>query len=205
MDRCEGTSRPKQIAASGLHLISFTIGQPSPQKSARGGESFSFQIPPVPAGLPEPDVSVHAWKGNYVMEPLRLTATERGWRGFSWGAGVIRRQDIPSQELRATAKIRPPGEAIQWVPVRFSPSPSYRLVISSNASLEVASLRIVDESNQIVAQCSGPTRINQDLPCTWKAANLPAGTYRLIARSTDPNAPLLLNATLRHDPRWLSR
>jgi hypothetical protein len=205
MDRCEGVRRSKPIAAVGLRLTSYTIGQSSPQKMGRGGEVFNIQVPASPPGLPEPAVRVEAWKGNYIMEPLRFAPPIGGWKTFSWGAAVIQGQGIPSRQLRATAEMRPPGDAIQWLPVRFSPASSYTIVVSSNGSLEVSSVRIIGPNKEKILNCSGRTRIDQDLFCTWKAADLPTGNYRLIARSSDPGAPLLLNATLRHDPRWLSR
>ncbi len=205
MDRCEGVRRTKPIAADGLRLTSYTIGQARPLKGSRGGNVFTLQVPVSPAGLPEPEVAVEAWKGNYLMEPVRLVAASQGWKEFSWGAAVIQGQGILGHELRATARLRPSGDSYQWLPVWFGRASSYSLVISSNASLRVTSVRIVNPDNQIVAQCSASARIDQDLLCTWKAADLPAGTYRLIARSPEPNSPLLLNATLRHDPRWLRR
>lgn len=205
MERCEGVRRTKRISADGLRLSSYTIGQASPQKGSRGGNVFMLQVPASPPGLPEPQVAVEAWKGNYLMEPQRLAAATPGWKQFSWGAAVIQGQGIPSQQLRATALLRPPGDAKQWLPVRFAPAASYSLVISSNASLRVSSVRIVGPNNEVVANCTASVRIDQDLPCTWKAADLPAGSYRVIARSSDSPDRLLLNETLRHDPRWLTR
>jgi hypothetical protein len=203
MERCEGIRREKPIAADGLQLTSYTIGQASPQKGTLGGNVFTLQIPVGPPGLPEPVVAVKAWKGNYRMEPLRLGAADQGWKAFSWGAAVIQGQRIPSQQLRATALLRSPGDADQWLPVRFAPASSYSLVISSNGSLPIASVRIVTPDNKKVEECSGPTRMDQDLLCTWKAADLPRGTYLLRAR--DENGRMVLNETLLHDPRWLRR
>jgi hypothetical protein len=150
-----------------------------------------------------PKVAVEAWKANYRMEPLRLAAPKQGWSEFSWAETVIQGERIPYHQLRATALLRPPGDANQWLPVRFAPASSYSLVISSNGSLPIANVRIVRPDNQTVAQCTVPIRLDQDLLCSWKAADLPAGPYLLRAR--DKNGRTVLNETLRHDPRWLSR
>jgi hypothetical protein len=204
MDRCEGIDPTREIAANRLLLTSYTIGQASPQPRPRGGSFFLLQVPVSPPGLPEPEVTVAAWKGNYRMVPLRFAEPKRGWKLFTWGAGVIQGQGISSAQLRATALLNPPGDSLQWLPVRFQPASSYSLVMSSPASLTVTSVRILDSNKKMVAQCTrGETRIDQDLSCTWKAAELPAGTYKLQAR--DGNGKTVLNATLRHDPRWLSR
>jgi hypothetical protein len=203
MERCEGIRRTKPIAAEGLRLTSYTIGQARPQRGSFRGNVFTLQIPVSPAGLPEPAVAVEASKSNYRMEPLRFGSPKQGWKAFTWGAAVIQGQGIGGEQLRATALLRPSGDANQWLPVRFASAASYTLVISSNASLPIASVRIVRPDNQIVAQCSGPTRMDQELLCTWKAAVLPSGTYLLRAR--DESGRTVLNETLRHDPRWLGR
>lgn len=201
MDRCEGISRTNAIGADGLRLTSYTIGQASPQKGPRGGNVFTLQIPVSPPGLPEPAVAVVAWKGNYRMEPLRLAAANQGWKEFSWGAAVIQGQGIPYGQLRATALLKPSGDANQWLPVRFAPASSYNLVITSNTSLPIATVRILRSDYKVVAECPSRPRMDQDLLCTWKAADLPAGTYLLRARAEDGRT--VLNETLRHDPRWL--
>ncbi len=204
MDRCEGTNPTKPIAANGVELTSYTIGQATPQPSARGGSVFALHVPVRPPGLPEPVVAVKAWKDNYRMLPLRFSAPKQGWKGFTWGAAVMQRQGISGDQLRATAQLKPPGDSQQWLPVRFRPASSYSLVISSNASLVVTSVRILGPNKEKVADCIGrETRMDQDLPCTWRAANLPAGTYTLLAR--DGDGKTVLNETLRHDPRWLNR
>ena len=204
MDRCEGTDPTKPIAANGLELTSYTIGQARPEPSVRGGSVFALHVPVSPKGLPEPVVAVKAWKDNYRMLPLRYSAPKQGWKGFAWGASVMQRQGISGDQLRATAQLKPPGDSQQWLPVRFRPASSYNLVISSSASLVVTSVRIVGPNKEKVAECIGrETRMDQDLSCTWRAANLPAGTYTLLARDGDGRT--VLNETLRHDPRWLNR
>ncbi|MEB3156097.1 MAG: hypothetical protein VKO26_01510 [Cyanobacteriota bacterium] len=208
MDRCEGITPLKPIAANLLVLTSYTIGQatpqPSPRTSERGGSVFALQIPVVEPVQADPEVAVTARKGNYRMDPLRFSAPKRGWKGFTWGAAVIQGQRIASERLRATALLKPPGDSQQVLPVRFAPASSYRLVMSTDASLTVTSVRILDLNKRKVADCAGPgTRIDPDLLCTWNAANLPAGTYTLQAR--DEAGKTVLNQLLRHDPRWLKR
>ncbi len=203
MERCEGIRRTKPIAADGLRLTSYTIGQAKLQRGSLGGTVFILQIPVSPAGLPEPEVAVEASKSNYLMTPLRFAPPKQGWKAFTWGAAVIQGQKIEGEQLRATARLRPSGDANQWLPVRFAPAAGYSLVISGNASLPITTVRIVRPDDRIVAQCPAPARIEHDLVCTWKAADLPSGTYLLRAR--DESGKTVLNVTLRHDPRWLSR
>ncbi len=205
MDRCEGLRRNRDIAADGLQLVSYTIGQLHTQRGPRGGEVFRLRVPVAPAGWPAPVMSVQAKKDNtihYLMRPLRLTDPQGGWRFFYWGAGVMEGQAIPRERLRAAAAIHPPGDEDQWLPVWFSPDSSYTLVIRSNASLPVASVRIVDADNRTKETCLRNSRIEQDFPCIWRAKTLPAGTYRLIVRAAD--GATVLNTSLRHDPRWLN-
>ncbi|MEB3302375.1 MAG: hypothetical protein VKN56_10460 [Cyanobacteriota bacterium] len=202
MDRCEGIDPTKPIAAHGLHLSSYAIGQATPQKRERGGSVLSLQVPVSPPGLPEPTLIVTAVKDNYLMEPLLYTAPKQGWKGFTWGTEVLRKRKISASRLRALALLKPDGDAHQLLPVRFGPASSYNLVISSTTALKVTTMRILSPKKEIVAECiSRATRLDQDLPCPWRAANLPAGTYTFLAR--DEHGKEVLNQLLRHDPRWL--
>ena len=204
MDRCEGIRRTKPIAAEGLRLTSYTIGLASPRKSSRGGSIFVLQVPVLAQGRREPAVAVEAWKANYRMEPRRLEVSNQGWKRFSWGAAVIQGQGISADQLRATALLRTPGDTDQWLPVVFGPANGYNLVISSNASLRVSSVRIVGANMEKVRDCiTRPALLDQDLPCAWNAAGLKPGAYRLLVRSEKGDT--LLDETVRHDPRWLIR
>jgi len=203
MDRCEGIRRTKPIAADGLRLTSYTIGLASPRKDRRGGSVFVLQVPVLPEGRREPLVAVEAWKANYRMEPRRLEATRQGWKHFSWGAAVIQGQGITADQLRATALLRTPGDTDQWLPVLLGPASGYNLVISSNASLRVSSVRLLGPNKEKVKDClTRPALLDQDLPCSWNAAGLKAGPYRLLVRNEAGDT--LLDETLRHDPRWLT-
>jgi hypothetical protein len=138
------------------------------------------------------------------MTPLRLGRAHQGWRSFSWGSGVIKREGIQPIELRATALLLQPGDVDQWLPVKFTAAGVYSLVIASNAALPVANVRILGPGRRLVKECSGPIRLETELLCRWDGRNDPAGTYRLVARSAEGGGELL-NVSLRHDPRWLSR
>jgi len=203
MERCEGTRSSRPIAATGLMLASFTIGQPKIHRKKDAGEVFSLQVPVSSADRREPAVKVHAWHGNYLMEPIRLNQSNKGWRSFIWSAGVISRERISPEQLRATAQITQPGDEDQWLPVKFAPSAIYTLVIASNGSLPVDYVFIVGPGRQVVKRCSGPFRIESELRCLWDARSVPAGTYELVAQSSDVGQTLL-NVSLRHDPRWLN-
>jgi hypothetical protein len=198
MDRCEGIRGSRPIAAVGLRLSSYTIGQPQSEPRA---EVFHLQ---VPAGLGFPAVTVQARGGDYQMTPLRLGSPHQGWRSFAWGSGVIKREGIQPIELRATALLRQPGDADQWLPVKFTRAGVYSLVIASNGALPVANVRILGPGSRLVKECSGPTQLETELLCRWDGRNDPAGTYRLVARSAEGGGALL-NVSLRHDPRWLTR
>jgi len=202
MDRCEGIRASRPIAAIGLRLASYSIGLPQPQRRAEQGEVLGLQVPAAAASQDDPAVTVQARGGDYQMTPLRLGSARTGWRSFEWGAGVIRREGIDPSKLRSTALLRQPGEADQWLPVKFAPAAAYNLVITSNGAQPVASVRILGPGNRLVRECSGPTRVETELPCRWEARDRPAGTYRLIARSAESGSPLL-NVSLRHDPSWL--
>lgn len=202
MDRCEGIRGTRPIAATGLRLASFTIGEPRVQILRGVGEVFSLQVPVSQAGLPEPSVRVQAWRGNYLMEPIRLDPISQGWKGFSWGAGVIRKERISPKDLRATAHIKQPGDADQWMPVRFGPTSTYTLVIASNGPISVDSVFVVGPNRNVVKRCSGPSRIDFELRCLWKAANNPSGSYQIMAYSSG-SREVLMNVRLRHDPHWL--
>jgi hypothetical protein len=201
MDRCEGIRGSRPIAAVGLRLASYTIGQPQSERRAQRGEVFRLQ---VPAGLESPAVTVQARGGDYQMTPLRLGSPRQGWRTFEWGAGLIQRETISPSQLRATALLRQPGDADQWLPVKFNPAGVYSLVIASHGALPVANVRILGPGSRLVLECSGPTRLESELLCRWDGRKDPAGTYRLVARSADGGGALL-NVSLRHDPRWLVR
>jgi hypothetical protein len=121
-----------------------------------------------------------------------------------WGAAVIQREEIRVNQLRAIALLRQPGDADQRLPVKFAPAGEYNLVIASNASVPVATVRIVDADNLLVRECLVPPRLETELPCRWEARDRPAGNYRLIVHSAEGNKTLL-NVSLRHDPRWLAR
>ena len=204
MDRCEGIRASRPIAAIGLRLASYSIGIPKPQRRAEHGEVLSLQVPAAAAGQDDPAVTVQARGGSYQMTPLRLDSSSEGWRAFEWGAGVIKREAISANQLRATALLRQPGDADQWLPVKFAPAGAYNLVIASNGALPVASVRILGPDGRLERECSGPTRLETELPCRWEARDRPAGIYRLIARSAESGSPLL-NVSLRHDPSWLKR
>lgn len=203
MERCEGLRTTRPIAATGLTLTSYTIGQPQPRSGGGGGEEFVLQVPPPPAGLPAPEVVVQARRGNYLMEPIRLQPAAGGWLRFAWGVAVVRRAGIGPAQLRATALLSPPGDNEQLLPVKFATDGAYTLVVASNGSVPVAYVRIVDTDNNTVKECSGRHRIDAELRCSWGSPALQGGTYRLVARSQ--NGETLLNTFLRHDPRWLGR
>jgi hypothetical protein len=201
MDRCEGIRSSRPIAALGLRLASYTIGQAQSERSAQRGEVFRLL---VPAELGSPVVTVQALGGEYQMTPLRLGNPRQGWRPFEWGAGLIQREKISTTQFRATALLSQPGEAEQWLPVKFSSAGTYSLVIASNGALPVANVRILGPGSRLVQECSGATRLEDELACRWDARNLPAGTYRLVARSAEGGGALL-NVSLRHNPSWLTR
>ena len=201
MDRCEGIRSSRPIAARGLRLASYTIGQAQGQRRLQGGEVYRLL---VPAGQGSAAVTVQALGGEYQMTPLRLGSPHKGWRPFEWGAGLIRRENISASQLRATALLSQPGNADQWLPVKFSPAGSYSLVIASNGALPVAHVRILGPGSRLVQECSGPTRLESELLCRWDGRNVPAGTYRLVARSAEGGGTLL-NVSLRHNPDWLTR
>ena len=201
MDRCEGIRGSRPIAAIGLRLASYTIGEAKRERRAEWGEVIRLQ---VPAGPESPAVMVQARGGDYQMTPLRLGSPRQGWRAFEWGAGLIQRENISPSQLRATALLRQPGDVDQWLPVKFTPAGVYSLVIASNGALPLANVRIIGPGNRLVQECSGHTRLETELLCRWDGRKDPAGTYRLVARSADGGgAPL--NVSLHHDPRWLSR
>ena len=201
MERCEGIRGSRPIAAIGLRLASYTIGEAKRERRAEWGEVIRLQ---VPAGLDLPAVTVQARGGDYQMTPLRLGSPRQGWRTFEWGAGLIQRENISSSQLRATALLRQPGDADQWLPVKFTPAGGYSLVIASNGTLPLANVRILGPGKRLVQECSGPTLLETELLCNWDGRNEPAGTYFLVARSAEGRGNLL-NVSLRHDPRWLSR
>jgi hypothetical protein len=158
----------------------------------------------VPAGLESPAVTVQARGGEYQMTTLRLGSPRQGWRAFEWGAGLILRENISPRQLRATALLLQPGDVDQWLPVKFTGAGDYSLVIASNGALPVANVRILGPGRRLVKECSGRTRLETELLCRWDGRNDPAGTYRLVARSAEGGGELL-NVSLRHDPRWLTR
>jgi hypothetical protein len=201
MDRCEGFRRSRPISALGLRLASYTIGQAQSERRSDQGEVYRLL---VPAGQNSPAVSVQALGGEYQMTPLRLGSPRQGWRPFEWGAGLIQRENISGRQLRATAQLSQPGDVDQWLPVKFAPAGFYSLVIASNGTLPVAHVRILGPGSRLVQECSGPTRLESELLCRWDGRNLPAGTYRLVARSAEGGGALL-NVSLRHDPSWLTR
>lgn len=201
MDRCEGIRGSRPIAALGLRIASYTIGQAQSERRAERGEVFRLL---VPADSGSPAVTVQALGGEYLMTPLRLGGPRQGWRAFEWGAGLIQRENITASQLRATALLSQPGDADQWLPVKFSPAGVYSLVIASNGALPVATVRILGPGSRLVKECSGPTRLESELVCRWDGRKEPAGTYRLVARSAEGGGALL-NVSLRHDPSWLTR
>jgi len=201
MDRCEGIRASRPISAVGLRLASYTIGQPQIERRMEGGKVLRLQ---VPAGLEPPAVTVQARGGAYQMTPLRMSNPSEGWRVFEWGAGLIQLESISPSQLRATALLRQPGDADQWLPVKFSSAGVYSLVIASNGALPVATVRILGPGDRLVKECSRATRLETELPCRWDARTTPAGTYRLVARPAEGDGALL-NVSLRHDPRWLMR
>lgn len=203
MDRCEGIFDSRPIAAIGLSLASYTIGVPLAQRRAGQGEVIGLQVPAGSASQKEPAVTVQANGGDYKMTPLGLASPRAGWRSFYWGAGVIRRENISLSQLHATALISQSGQAHQKLPVKFAPAGAYNLAITTNGAQRVAYVRIVNSNNQLVSDCAGSTRLERELHCRWEARNRPAGSYRLIARSTEGGT--LLNENLLHDPSWLGR
>jgi hypothetical protein len=201
MDRCEGMRASRPISAEGLRLASYTIGQIQIERRANRTEVLRLLVPSV---LGQPAVTLQARGREYQMTPLRLGNPHQGWLPFEWGAGLIQRENISASQLRATALLRQPGDADQWLPVKFTPAGVYSLVIASNGTLPVANVRILGPGNRLVQECSGPTRLEGELLCRWDGRKDPAGTYRLVARSADGGGALL-NVSLRHDPRWLVR
>jgi hypothetical protein len=204
MDRCEGMRGERPISAVGPWLASYSIGEVRGQKRPQGGESFNLLVPAIGSARQMPELKVQARGGEYQMIPLQLGLPRQGWRDFIWSAGLIRREAIHPRELRATAQIHQPGEATQWLPVRFSPATTYSLVIASNAPQPVAYVRILGPGDRPVKECSGPTRLEGELLCQWDGRRQPAGSYRLEVRAATGEAGSL-NVSLRHDPSWLSR
>ena len=207
MDRCEGMRGSRPIAAVGLRLASYTIGQPQIQPRHSRGEVLSLQVPAIPAGQGDPSVTVQARGGDYQMTPLRLGNPQQGWRDFVWGAGLLQQEGISATQLRATALLSQSGSADQWLPVKFAPAGAYSLVIASNGAQPLANVRILGSDRRLVHECTGPTRLETELVCRWNGRDRegrisPAGRYLLIARPAE-GGNSALNVSLRHDPRWL--
>jgi hypothetical protein len=207
MERCEGIRHSKPIVARGMRLANFTIGRPNPIKTEDEGIEFSFQVPILSGNMSDPDINVQALRSSYLMIPLRLGSAKSGWKTFAWGGGVIRRERVDPGELRSTAVLSQSGDADLWIPVRFLQSITYSIIISSNASLKISGVSIVDSKNNTVYVCSGPTRLESELLCQWNGRSRdgrtsPAGSYRLVAQPAEMGIPPL-NLSLRHDPKWL--
>lgn len=201
MDRCEGIRASRPIAALGLRLASYTIGQAPSERRAERGEVYRLLVPAVQGS---PAVTVQARGGDYQMTPLVLGSPRQGWRPFEWGSGLMRREQISASQLRATALLSQQGDADLWLPVKFAPAGVYSLVITSNGALPIAHVRILGPGSRLVQECSGPTMVETELLCRWDGRNDSAGTYRLVARSAEGGGALL-NVSLRHDPSWLTR
>jgi hypothetical protein len=202
MLRCEG-ERPRPIAATGLWLASFTIGNPSVRRSQDGGEEILLRVPmAAEAGGSTPEVVVQARRRNYQMQPLRFRTGRNKWSEFAWGVAVLDNLRIDPRQLRALATLNRAGEATEQLPVWFAEAESYTLVLDSNMPLRLRTFQVRAANGSRVMDLLKQDRTSPVR--RWNARQLPAGVYTIEARADDEFArPLVV--TVRHDPRWLGR
>jgi hypothetical protein len=213
--RCEGIITP-QASLPDFGLSAFSIGQVQENNREL---TLTLTVPKSPR-LSEPKVQIKAITPatmpngaikdkQYRLEPLALTAEEKQWK-FKWSNAVLRAENIQPDKLRSLAQAEP-GSI--FLPVRFSPSTTYDLLIYTGNNTKTITLKILDSRGNQVYIATKTDQSGTEVPFTWNGRNAQkkpssAGRYTLqveadIERSNAPSERRKSSRQFEHNPAWL--
>jgi len=199
-NRCEGIKR-EPVSANTLRLISIaTRNIPSYQAKV------SMKIPGINGGG-KPEVKVQSLDKNYQLDNPSLTENS-GFYTLLWDSYVLKREDIPSNSLRALASVSF-GSQLVYAPVILGQSSGqYEFVFYSPSRVKFPVFRILRNGKEVY---SNPRNIAQtnEMIFTWDSRNAPAGRYELqieaeIEPRGKPTEKINRKFVFEHNPKWLN-
>jgi hypothetical protein len=200
-NRCEGIQR-QSVSGNSLSLISIaTRNIPNIY-----GETVLMKIPQIKdAGKPE--VRVQSLDKNYILDNPSLDQNSEFYTLPKWDSYVLKREEIPSNTLRALASITF-GSQVVYVPVILGQSSGqYEFVFYSPSKVKFPVFRILRNGKEVY---SNPRKIAQTNQMTfnWDGRNSPAGRYELqieaeIEPRGKPTEKINRKFVFEHNPSWL--
>jgi len=199
-NRCEGI-KPQPVSGNSLRLISLaTRNIPSYQAE------ISMKIPGINGGG-KPEVKVQSLEKNYQLDNPSLNENS-GFYTLLWDSYVLKREDVPSNSLRALASVNF-GSQVVYVPVILEQSSGqYEFVFYSPSRVKFPIFRILRNGKEVY---SNPRKIAQtnEMIFTWDGRNAPAGRYELqieaeIEPRGKPTEKINRKIVFEHNPNWLN-
>ena len=200
-NRCEGIQR-QSVNGNSLNLISIaTRNIPNIY-----GETVSMKIPQI-KGAGKPEVRVQSLDKNYQLDNPLFTENSGFYTLPNWDSYVLKREDIPSNSLRALASVTF-GSQVVYVPVILGQSSGqYEFVFYSLSRVKFPVFRILQNGKEVY---STPRKVAQtnEMIFTWDSRNAPAGRYELqyeaeIEARGNPPEKLNRKIVFEHNPKWL--
>jgi len=198
-NRCEGIKR-EPVSANSLRLISIATRN-IPSYPAE----VSMKIPGINGGG-KPEVKVQSLDKNYQLDNPSLTENS-GFYTLLWDSYVLKREDVPSNSLRALASVNF-GSQVVYAPVILGQSSGqYEFVFYSPSRVKFPVFRILRNGQEVY---SNPRNIAQtnEMIFTWDSRNAPAGRYELqieaeIEPRGKPTEKINRKIVFEHNPNWL--
>lgn len=199
-NRCEGIDLETTVSGT-LDFISFTVNT----LDSTWPSLLSLQVPTI--NSQQPEIELRAIGSRYRMDELDLISSTTA-HTFQWPSTVLKRMDIPTHRLRATAAI---GTSVVYLPVIINkPDPQYQFVFYSSADARFTTAEIRSDNDNSVIHNFNPTSDFQsgEHIFTWDTSNTPAGQYSLhyTVELDFPGGVEKLGErriTFEHDPAWL--
>lgn len=198
-NRCEGIQR-QPVSGNSLRLISIaTRNIPSYQAEV------SMKIPGINGGG-KPEVKVQSLEKNYQLDNPSLTEN-RGFYTLLWDSYVLKREDVPSNSLRALASVNF-GSQVVYVPVILGQSSGqYEFVFYSPSRVKFPVFRILRNAKEVYSTPRKRAQTNEMI-FTWDSRNAPAGRYELqIEAEIEPRGKqtekINRKIVFEHNPNWL--
>jgi len=206
--RYEGIKAP-EIQMSSFTLISLTTGFIPSNISP-----FKLQVPNHNDQQPKINVrspSLNNKRSYYLdpIEPINLNK-ENDRFYFRWSNYVIKQEQIPLDEIYATAHIVPKSTFI-YLPVIFDkPSGIYNIVLFARQRAKINTFQIKQKhkNEKIALNTSRSSFQKGPIIFQWDGREVEAGNYKLVIEAElerDNSKPQFadINITFQHDPKWL--
>jgi len=197
-NRCEGILTRRPISNS-FSLISLTSSSDDEL-----GDNLEIKVPNSFAS--NLNVLIRAIQKRYRLDQLTWNVSE-GYQTYTLPTGILRDEEIPLEDLRATAISERSGQQAVFVPVILQrPSNQYRFVFFSVSKIEFTNAEITHNGQTLASWGrQEPQRGEKAFP--WNNPDsAPAGRYEFRYTAKKEGEPPLDGVIhFVHNPSWLNQ